>query len=257
MKRLSLVVLIVFVGIQFSFAQNRGLENDSLYKKISDKTQNHRSFRFGLKAAALFCWMKPEITNDDNKTYTVDGGGGRFGGAWGPIAEFQLNETFLISTGVDVNYTSFKLKGVFNSTGSSGLVEWNRKYKARMFEIPVMLKFRTKEIGYMRYFGLFGLGLGGLYKSSAESSSSSSSVVALDNKYGKYIKEFRGSVLVGAGVEYSLSGNTALVGSLVFNNGLFDVLNDQIDITKPNDPFSNIEFKAITNYMQLNVGILF
>jgi hypothetical protein len=254
MKRLSLVVLIVFVGIQFSFAQNKGLENDSLYKKISEKTQSHRSFRFGMKAAAMFCWMKPDLANDNIATYKVEGGGGRLGAAWGPIAEFQLNETFLISTGVDVNYTSFKLEGIFNSNGS--LVEWSRKYKARMFEIPVMLKFRTKEIGYLRYFGLFGVGLSGLYKSSAESSSSTN-VVALNNEYGKYIKEFRGSVLVGAGVEYSLSGNTALVGSLVFNNGLFDVLKDQKDSANPGDPFSNIEFKAITNYMQLNVGILF
>lgn len=255
MKNLFLLLLIVFVGIKFSFSQNKVLENDSVYRKIPEKTQSHRSFRFGMKAAAMVCWMKPDLANNDSETIEIENGGLRLGAAWGPIAEFQLNETFLISTGVDVNYTSFKLEGDFIPAGNR--INWERKYKARMFEIPVMLKFRTKEIGYMRYFGLFGVGLSGLYKSSTISSTSSSTILASDGKYGKYMKEFRGSILVGAGVEYSLSGNTALVGSLVFNNGLFDVLKDQIDETKLTDPFSNIKFKAITNYMQLNVGILF
>jgi hypothetical protein len=63
-------------------------------------------------------------------------------------------------------------------------------------------------------------------------------------------------MLVGAGVEYSLSGNTAMVGSLLFNNSLTNMFKNQTGdyIT---DPFNTIRENGIMNYMQLNIGILF
>jgi hypothetical protein len=241
MKRLSLVLLIVILGANFSFAQ--------------------KGFRFGMKAAPMFCWMKPDFSIAVTNDFSVEGGGGRMGFVWGPMAEFQLSETFLISTGVDINYTSFRLKGSQKVASIGGLnpVDWDRIYKTRFIEVPVMLKFRTKEIGYLRYFGLFGLGTGFLYSSKTDFSTSySNSTTSVENEeYGKYVRKFRGSMLVGAGVEYSLSGKTALVGSLVFNNGLFNSLQNQGDENDPNDPFLKVTAKAITNYMQLNVGILF
>ncbi len=228
-------MLIVILGANLTFAQ--------------------KGFRFGMKAAPMFCWMKPDFSIGGISNFTAEGGGGRMGFVWGPMAEIQLNETFLISTGVDINYTFFRLKGLLkDDVGGENIVEWDQKYKTRFIEVPVMLKFRTKEIGYLRYFGLFGLGAGFLYSSSTDFSRtySNSSNTDSNEEYGKYVKKFRGSMLVGAGVEYSISGNTALVGSLVFNNGLFNALQKQ-----DKDPFNKVTPKAITNYMQLNIGILF
>jgi hypothetical protein len=239
MKRLSLVLLIVILGANFSFAQ--------------------KGFRFGMKAAPMFCWMKPDFTIGEPNDFSVKGGV-RLGFVWGPVAEIQLNETFLISTGVDINYTSFRLNGSLKDASIVGLnKDWDRIYKTRFIEVPVMLKFRTKEIGYLRYFGLFGLGAGYLYSSKTVFSTIySNSTTSVENEeYGKYVRKFRGSMLVGAGVEYSLSGKTALVGSLVFNNGLFNALQKQGDESDPMDPFNKVTAKAITNYMQLNIGILF
>ena len=241
MKRLFLVLLIVILGANFSFAQ--------------------KGFRFGMKAAPLFCWMKPDFSIDETSNFSVEGGGGRMGFAWGPMAEIQLNETFLISTGVDINYTSFRLQGFLKDSliGGSDPVNWERKYNSRFIEVPFKLKFRTKEIGYFRYFGLFGLGAGFLYSSSTDFSTTfSNSTSSVSNEeYGKFVKKFRGSLLVGAGLEYSLSGNTALVGSLIFNNGLFNSLQKQGNESDPKDPYYKVTAKAITNYMQLNIGILF
>jgi hypothetical protein len=241
MKRISLVLLILILGANFSFAQ--------------------KGFRFGMKAAPMFCWMKPDFTIGEPNDFSVEGGGGRLGFVWGPVAEIQLNETFLISTGVDINYTSFRLNGFLKDASIGGLnpVDWERLYKTRFIEVPVMLKFRTKEIGYLRYFGLFGLGAGFLYTSKTDFSTTySDTKTSVENEeYGKYVRKFRGSMLVGAGVEYSLSGKTALVGSLVFNNGLFNALQKQGDESDPMDPFNKVTAKAITNYMQLNIGILF
>jgi hypothetical protein len=242
MKRLSLVILIVFLGANFSFAQ--------------------KGFRFGMKAAPMFCWMKPDFSIGVISNFSSEGGGGRMGFVWGPIAEIQLSETFLISTGVDINYTSFRLEGTMkDSIGGESIVNWKQKYSSRFIEVPVMLKFRTKEIGYLRYFGLFGLGAGFRYSASTEFSRTYSTPNAntssiSNDESNKYIKGFRGSMLVGAGVEYSLSGNTALVGSLVFNNGLTNMLQNQ-ENAPATDQFNAVKEFAITNYMQLNIGILF
>ena len=238
MKRLSLVLLIVILGVNFSLAQ--------------------KGFRFGMKAAPMFCWMKPDFSIGSIDNFSAQGGGGRMGIAWGPMAEIQLNETFLISTGVDINYTSFRLEGTMkDSIGGESIVNWEQKYSTRFIEVPIMLKFRTKEIGYLRYFGLFGLGAGFRYSAATEFSRTYTSPIAntttiSNDESDKYVKGFRGSMLVGAGVEYSISGNTALVGSLVFNNGLFNALQKQEEY-----PFKKVTPKAITNYMQLNIGILF
>ena len=66
---------------------------------------------------------------------------------------------------------------------------------------------------------------------------------------------------IGAGVEYSLSVNTALVVGLIFNNGLTNMLKNQFEEpvqgAQSLDPFNAITEDAISNYMQLNVGILF
>ena len=229
---------------------------------ISNQASAQSKFRFGLKAAPLVSWIKPDFKNvpDD---FSSENGGLRVGFMWGPMAEIMLSETFLISTGLDINYTSGKLSGKFIDPVSNNLVDWNQLYKTRFIEIPAMLKFRTKEIGYLRYFGLFGLGAGFRYTANTEFSrtTASSTETIKNEESGKYINSFRGSMQIGAGVEYSLSGNTALVASIIFNNGLTNMLKNQFEEPVPGsvnqDPFNAISEEGITNYMQLNVGILF
>jgi hypothetical protein len=233
----------------------------SLLLAFSVASNAQRTFRFGMKAAPLVSWMKPDFQNIP-ADFSFENAGIRMGFAWGPVAEIQLNETFLISTGLDINYTSGKLQGNLKNPVDASIVKWEQLYKNRFIELPVMLKFRTKEIGYLRYFGLFGMGAGFRYKAETEFSRESSTVtVTTPNKDdGKYINSFRGSLQVGGGVEYSLTGNTALVGSIVFNNGLTNMLKNQFEAVIPGinqDPFNTVEEKAITNYLQLNIGILF
>jgi hypothetical protein len=229
---------------------------------LSTSLSAQSKFRFGLKAAPLVSWMKPEFGNIP-ADFTVENGGIRFGFMWGPQAEIVLSETFLISTGVDINYTSFKLQGTLKNPASGSLVEWEQLYKSRFVELPVLLKFRTKEIGYLRYFGLFGMGAGFRYSANTEFKRSENNVsnTVSNNESGQYINSFRGSLKIGAGVEYSLSGNTALVGSLIFNNGLTNMLKNQFETDIPGstftDPFNVVNEKGITNYMQLNIAILF
>lgn len=249
----------------YSSKLNKGILAFSIalcFVLISSQISAQSKFRFGMKASPLVSWINPDFKNvpDD---FSFENGGLRVGFMWGPMAEIMLSETFLISTGVDINYTSGKLSGKFIDPVSSNLVDWNQLYKTRFIELPLMLKFRTKEIGYLRYFGLFGLGAGYRYSANTEfSRTTSSSTETIQNQEsGKYVNSFRGSMQLGAGVEYSLAGNTSLVVSIIFNNGLTNMLKNQFEEivigSNSQDPFNVISEEGVTNYMQLNVGILF
>ena len=57
------------------------------------------------------------------------------------------------------------------------------------------------------------------------------------------------SMMIAVGTEYTISGSTTFLASLEFNNGFVDVLSKKNDA----DP----EYKAISNYVALNLGIMF
>ena len=52
------------------------------------------------------------------------------------------------------------------------------------------------------------------------------------------------SMIIGGGVEYTLSGSTVLLAGIQFNNGFLDV-DDRTD------------YKVNSNYLALTIGILF
>jgi hypothetical protein len=213
-----------------------------------------RKFRFGLKAAPVVAWIKPDYRSLPDG-YSVEGGGLRFGFVWGPTAEWLLNETFIISTGADISYTSGRLIGKVNTPTLA--YDWEQLYKMRFIDIPMMLKFRTKEIGYLRYFGLFGMGAG--FRTSAKTEFSTiignQETIERNDESKKYVNLFRGSMLVGGGIEYNMAGNTSLVASIVFNNGLTNMIKDQG--ASPLAPNVNLKESGVNNYFMLNVGILF
>ena len=62
-------------------------------------------------------------------------------------------------------------------------------------------------------------------------------------------------MLVGGGAEYNLAGNTSLVASIVFNNGLTNLIKDQGASTL--DPSVNLKESGVNNYFMLNLGVLF
>lgn len=99
------------------------------------------------------------------------------------------------------------------------------KYDLQCLEIPLMLKMRTNQIGHFLYFGQFGLAGSVKLKSNED------------------VNPLGLSLLIGAGLEVPFSGKTAFVSGLTFHNGFTDVIPG--------------EYKAISNYVALNLGILF
>jgi len=236
MKKLFALISILAFST-FAFAQDSGGSN---------------KFRFGFKVAPSLAWLKPDVKN-----FSSDGS--KIGFIYGLMMDFNFAKNYAFSTGLEVSYRGGKIKYdyVYNSSNNnpnsySGDDTYNLKY----IEIPLTIKMKTNEIGYMTYFGQFGLQPG--IKISAKedftqtkTTSSATPKVTSDADASVDVSSINISLLFALGVEYRISGNTSIIGSLQFSNGFTDVL------TGDNHEDSSTELKAISNYFSLNVGVFF
>lgn len=183
-------------------------------------------FRFGLKASPSLVWLKP-----DTKGVASDGSKLTF--SWGFLAEYYFADNYAIASGVDVISRGGKL---------SILDTLHNVYKTKYIEVPITVKMRTNEIGYIRYFGQFGFTPGLNFRSKGDTKTQTINNTDVDIKSD--INSVNIALTIGLGIEYSLGGNTALIVSANFNNGFTDIAKSK-------------DYKVISNYVALNVGVLF
>ena len=217
-------------------------------------------FHFGLMAAPTFGWYKPDFNETIGTTnYSIQSNGLKVGFAYGLMAEFGFTENYLIATGIDVAYRNGSLKYV--AQGDSGFSSMmNRSYTTEYVEVPFTIKLMTNEMGYLKYYAQFGLSLDLNIRAHADIDSSSSYNSRTYSSSGVNvfgdINPLSMSMIIGAGVEYSLQGHTALTFGISFHNGFIDILKDK-DIIDQHGNTQTLSYSAITNYIALNFGIFF
>jgi hypothetical protein len=243
MKKIALLISAIALSFSATFAQTE--------------------FQLGLNISPNFNWFKAQ-------TETVENDGLKFGFNYGIIGDFNISDNYSFSTGVSIvntggtiKYADVKNVGV-NSATEGGVSTADMKLK--YVEIPLTLKLKTNEIGYLTYFGQFGFGLGVNYDAEADIDfdypGSNGSVTFEDEDFNNEINLIRASLIVGLGAEYNLSGNTSLVLGITFNNGFTNVLSkDAYEENLNGDgkitSSRSEEFKAINNFLLINVGVLF
>lgn len=196
-----------------------------------------QNFHFGLKVAPSITWVKP-----DTKPYSSAGVDVGFN--YGIITDFGFTENYSFSTGIDVSYKGGCLDYVDTITTST------TDYRLQYIEIPLTLKMRTNEIGYITYFGQFGFAPGINLRARADITSTTTvnNTTTIINLEDEDIKDdinvFSTSMIIAIGMEYSLGGKTSFMAGFTFNNGFIDILDDK-------------DSKAITNYLALTLGVLF
>jgi hypothetical protein len=235
MKKLAvLLTLIFFVPCINSYAQKK----DPV-------------FQFGFKLAPNLGWMKP-----DREGYSAEGM--TFGFNWGFIGEFKFAPNYTLCSGFTVAMNGGKLKypykidytnPVYSELGTN-----HRKYTFKAIEVPVVLKMKTNEIGYLRYYGQIGLGTSVNISAKAKDEFNVDSPTPKTETASPDIKSdtrfFRESMIIGIGVEYNISGTTTAIIGINFDNGISNVL-------KGINPISSQIEKSISNYLEFNLGILF
>ncbi|MHC1706031.1 MAG: porin family protein [Bacteroidales bacterium] len=203
-------------------------------------------FQFGFRIAPNLGWLKPDIEG-----YSKEGISAGF--SWGFVAEYSLSQTYALCSGFSVTSNAGRLKYPYTEDTLIGTM--NRKFKIRSIEIPLLLKMRTKEIGYFTYYGVIGFGTSFNMTARAEDEFNTSSPPGITITHEPDIKSrinfLRESLIVGLGAQYNISGDTQIFGGITFNNGFTNIMKGHNSVNK------SLKESAISNYLELNVGVLF
>ncbi|MCC6690125.1 MAG: outer membrane beta-barrel protein [Bacteroidia bacterium] len=201
-----------------------------------------KNIHFGLKAVPSVYWL----TSADDSTKN---GGSLFGFSYGAMLEFGLTDNYYIVTGLDVVAAGAKTKK--DVTAGSFTASSTTTSHIQYLQLPVFLKMKTNEIGMIKYFGQFGLGTG-IALSTKNSWTTTIGTVTTSGSDTKKDNLFpiRESLLIGAGLEYNLSGNTSLVGFVTFDNGFTNLLKNKDSNGKTNPVLKS---KGVS----FTIGILF
>jgi len=193
-----------------------------------------QKFHFGLKATPTLCWLRVDAEGVKND-------GIRIGFTYGLTTEFRIAKNYAFATGVDVSYRGGKYRVDLGSLGELKVTQ-----RLQYLDVPIALKLKTNEIGYIKYYGSFGFLPGVLIKANQDVDSPNTSLIPNSSKRSNQsdFSAFNMGLVVGGGLEYNVGGSTSFTAGLVYNNGF-------IDIWDMKDAQMN------TDYITLNLGILF
>lgn len=252
---------------------------------ISQAILSQSKFRFGLKVAPSVNWMKP----DDVKKF--ENGGATLGFNWGLTGEYAIGDNVSIYSGLELNHEKGKISFVgenyyFMKNGFE-LIETEevngaqipedtsayrlrlneRAYKSTYVTLPIGVKMKTKEIGYMTYFGEFGLNLAFRTGTKIDDAALLDDERALASEvenynnltevnYDRDMQPLRVQLRVGLGTEYSISEGTSLFGAVHYNLGFTNVVRGDSRYLVTDD-FKTVSQKFSAHGIQLTVGVLF
>jgi long-subunit fatty acid transport protein len=185
------------------------------------------SFRLGLTAHPTFGWVKPEIGKSN---------GISLGFSYGLLGDFNFAENYSFSTGLTITTINGK------STEVRQLVaEYEYKYKLQYIEIPLTVKLKTAKMNEIRWYGQFGLSND--FKVGAKLDAKTAGQPEINDGPAD-VKFYRAGLIIGAGGEFDISGNTSVVAGLTYNNGFTDITSDK-------------NTSARNHYVGLNLAVFF
>jgi hypothetical protein len=212
--------------------------------------------KMGIKVSPQLTW-----TNTDSKSITT--GSSHINISYGLVIDYHINENYSFGTEFSIGTFggSIKPDSVYISNKSAAAKDLEYTYKLQYINVPLIIKMRTKEIGYIRYYAEFGLGMSYNFKAKADISSPSASVdlknvdvnspdpkdkltVQNDGELSQGVNFFRSSIIIGAGIQYNAFGNTLLVAGLRYDNALNDFTDEE-------------RWKSSMNFLALHLGVMF
>jgi hypothetical protein len=226
------------------------------------KSQDDRDFRVGFKIIPAFNWIKPN-------TNLIQKDGMNIGFSFGFMGDIKLDDNYFFTPEINVTSMTNRLKlkdtsiQVLNDNSGNEFSNISYKYNLQYIEIPLTFKFRTNENDGLRFWGQFGIApgilIGNKVSTTAKVVNAGNPGFPTNESYIPNLKDsdkfdfvnhedninaLRASMIIGAGIEYRLGGNTSVYAGLRFNNGFTDILNDK-------------KSKAINNVLGIEVGIFF
>lgn len=221
------IILLLFV---FSLANARGEQKVSI----------------GLMANPLVSWLR--IDNGD-----IEREKAKFGVEYGVMVDVNFTENYALSTGLSmtINGGSMSyLEGIMSS--STDTLNTSTKLNIQYINLPLYLKLKTNEIGYITYYGEFGIinqirirGRAEAERVGATDFDESINISKKDNSLGIRAQPYNMGLHIGAGIEYSVGTRTKLQAGLFYNNGFVNIIKD------------NDDDKIFINNFGLRIGVIF
>lgn len=218
-----------FIGLLLLFFTGSAFAQDS--------SSPYYGFRLGLTAHPTIGWVKPDIGKSN---------GVSLGFSYGLIGDFNFTQNYSFATGLSittVNGKSTEIVTQNNASGPDTQMEILLKYKLQYIEVPLTLKLKTVKINEVRYYGQFGLS-NGILIGAKHDVDITNGMSEKDVNFKDDIKFYRAGLIIGAGAEFEVSGNTSITTGLTFNNGFTDITKDK-GVTVKN------------HYLGVNFGVFF
>lgn len=182
--------------------------------------------KFGLKAAPTLSFNRVE-DESDNYAFNPDGVGLRF--QLGPIVDFEFKENHYFSTGL---LFATKRVGVQIDDENTNFSS-DEDYSLHYLQIPLTLKLFTEEVGLDKklYFQVGG------------SLDIKTKGIGEDLDFVQKFNFMDATALLAAGVEYGFGIDTKLFGGIIYQRGLFNVINESsADGLKVQNDLLGLEF---------------
>ena len=256
----STTILVAFLAAFSLFSSTQSIAQD---------------FKMGLAISPNTAWM---VSTDYD--HVTRGPKVNFGFEF--IADVLFSENYALGLGVNVFNTGGDVRYlVVDPEDDDYLMNVDRTYSLQYVELPLTFKMRTNEIGYTTVFGRFGLGVGMNIKAEADEARYRSYREVTNGEWSTYdvggspisdripidsdVKLFRASMIIGGGIERTLSGTTALVVGVNYNSAfsnihkdvnLVKVDNNQSPVIVSNVPTEG-KMSGHDGFLSLSIGILF
>jgi hypothetical protein len=196
-------------------------------------------FRLGLTAHPTFGWIKAENGKGD---------GLGLGFSYGLIGDFNFAENYSFTTGVTVTTINGKSTEInpapYYDPAIGTPTAYNIKYKLQYIEVPLTVKLKTTKIGYVRWYGQFGLSNDFNIGARQNVDQVGGARIANNVNAKDVIKFYRAGLILGGGGEFDVAPHTSLALGLTFNNGFTNI--------------SDTDNGSVRNhYLGLNFGVFF
>lgn len=189
--------------------------------------------RFGFTVSPTFNFTNPQGILEEDATNTsvsyIEEKGSKMGLVYGVLLDYDFdgNERYFIHSGLMFHHSGY----VFSTEEPTTKVKTeDYKVNANYIEIPLILKLKTNEIGYFRYYGQFGLNNGILVSNQIKEPKKTTKI---DQEVAE-VRTFNSGLNFGAGVEYTISDDTSAALGVYYVNGFSKNIQSSAGIIKQN-----------------------
>lgn len=221
--------------------------------------------RFGFQLSPTFGWM----STDKN---TVTSNGINLGLKLGLMGEFYFQENYAVTTGLGFAFNAggtvlHEREGEYWIESGEDIPQEcrdffrengpNLKYAIQYVEIPIGLKLRTREFGYIRYYVEPNLGLG--FRTQATGDVRNAGDECNDMNIREEVALLNLFWGIGAGVEYSVSESTSIVGGIGTQFSFVDVTSGEDVVYRDGSVTSAFtqDPKSVVRALVLRLGVMF